>query len=399
MCLELKKVRVLFGAEDLLTNNVEEVFSEKSINMLDTLSKTLLKDPLSRKYADIITFSYWCRRNNLCNLKKQFEDHRSRLGVGLLFHITPSNVPINFAFSMAFGIITGNSNVIRVPTKKFDQIDILIRAIEKSSQVCEDFYKRVLIVNYEKDDDITIYFLKKCKGKIIWGGDETVSHIKKLSSTFFSNTFDVFFPNKYSICTLNADVLINEGESNLERLVEKFYNDTFLFDQNACSSPHIVFWYGTPENIEESKKIFWNSLFLLVRKNYDLKPIMSIDKYEKICQDFQRDCVVDAMFFENYIYCVNLSKIDVPVDELCGKFGYFYEYSLSNMDELFLYSNNRCQTLTYYGFNKSFFEGLVQKNKPSGIDRIVPVGEALSIGMIWDGKDIVRSLSRICDIN
>jgi hypothetical protein len=30
-----------------------------------------------------------------------------------------------------------------------------------------------------------------------------------------------------------------------------------------------------------------------------------------------------------------------------------------------------------------------------GIDRVVPVGKALDIGVIWDGYDLIRSMSRI----
>jgi len=39
----------------------------------------------------------------------------------------------------------------------------------------------------------------------------------------------------------------------------------------------------------------------------------------------------------------------------------------------------------------------VVSNRLSGIDRVVPVGSALDISVIWDGYDIVRTLSRIID--
>jgi hypothetical protein len=40
----------------------------------------------------------------------------------------------------------------------------------------------------------------------------------------------------------------------------------------------------------------------------------------------------------------------------------------------------------------------VVKNRLSGIDRIVPVGKALEMDIIWDGYDIVRSLSRNIEV-
>jgi hypothetical protein len=60
--------------------------------------------------------------------------------------------------------------------------------------------------------------------------------------------------------------------------------------------------------------------------------------------------------------------------------------------------NTKYQTLTYFGLKKAQLLDFVVRNRLSGIDRIVPIGSALDIGAIWDGYDIVRSLSRIIDI-
>ena len=60
--------------------------------------------------------------------------------------------------------------------------------------------------------------------------------------------------------------------------------------------------------------------------------------------------------------------------------------------------NSKYQTLTYLGFQKEELEDFVIKNRLSGIDRIVPVGQALDIDIIWDGYDLAKSLSRIIDV-
>ena len=46
----------------------------------------------------------------------------NKLGLGLAFHITPSNIPTNFAYSLIFGLLSGNSNVVKVPSRNFTQI-------------------------------------------------------------------------------------------------------------------------------------------------------------------------------------------------------------------------------------------------------------------------------------
>ena len=53
------------------------------------------------------------------------------MSIGLVFHITPSNIPTNFAYSLLFGLLTGNSNIIKVPTKIFPQIEIISSTLKK----------------------------------------------------------------------------------------------------------------------------------------------------------------------------------------------------------------------------------------------------------------------------
>ena len=38
------------------------------------------------------------------------------------------------------------------------------------------------------------------------------------------------------------------------------------------------------------------------------------------------------------------------------------------------------------------------KNNLSGIDRVVPLGKDLDISAIWDGYDVIESLSRIINL-
>lgn len=60
---------------------------------------------------------------------------------------------------------------------------------------------------------------------------------------------------------------------------------------------------------------------------------------------------------------------------------------------------SQVQTLTYFGVSREELTSFVQQNRVRGIDRIVPVGEAMDIGLIWDGYDLIRTLSRICNVH
>ena len=97
-------------------------FSEEITDYLNALSKEINKDPSSQKFRDVCAFSFFCRKANLLLLKKKYYDSSvTKFGRGLVFHIAPSNVPVNFAFSLMISLLSGNFNIVRVPSKKFEQ--------------------------------------------------------------------------------------------------------------------------------------------------------------------------------------------------------------------------------------------------------------------------------------
>ena len=100
----------------------------------------------------------------------------------------------------------------------------------------------------------------------------------------------------------------------------------------------------------------------------------------------------------NYVYRITLDKVVDSMDSLRGKFGYFYEYDTDDINSIAHIINNKYQTLTYFGVDKSELLGFVVKNRLLGIDRIVPIGKALDMDIIWDGYDIIRSLSRVIEV-
>ena len=54
--------------------------------------------------------------------------------------------------------------------------------------------------------------------------------------------------------------------------------------------------------------------------------------------------------------------------------------------------------MTYFGFTIVELKKFISNARPLGIDRVVPVGRGLEFDRIWDGYDLIRSLSKIIDI-
>lgn len=101
----LKKIDLLvpqdMDFENIRLAKPRRPYEKVVVEFLDRWSKRLLANPQNRLYPDVVTFAFWIRKGNLQRYKKEFEvrhEGESRLGKGVVFHIAPSNVPINFAY-------------------------------------------------------------------------------------------------------------------------------------------------------------------------------------------------------------------------------------------------------------------------------------------------------------
>ena len=157
-------------------------FSIEIVDYLNALSKELEKDPRLRTYPDVAAFAFFCRKSNISKLKKKFDESTLvKLGRGTVFHIAPSNVPVNFAFTLIMGLLAGNANIVRVPSRKFNQIEIISDAINRLGELSQykSISERIILIRYERDNELTKKFSEECDVRVIWGGDDTINQIRK----------------------------------------------------------------------------------------------------------------------------------------------------------------------------------------------------------------------------
>jgi len=391
----IENIKFLVGNKNLLREALKP-FDETICSFLDELSKYLMNSASSFKHSDIKTFAFFCRKKNILNLKKKFSNLNNRKGVGLLFHITPANIPTNFAYSLIFGLLSGNKNIIKVPSKNFPQIEIICDAINIILIKFNSLKNFVKIVRYSENEEFTKNISLICDGRLIWGGNDTINKIRKYPVKEISR--DLAFADRNSFCIFNTEKLIKLSSKKIEDLALKFYNDTFLVDQNACSSPHVIFWLGKKNN--KSKNYFWSSFYKLANSKYDLDHSAIFYKEDRLMSDLilKNNNVKNFKKFGNLIYCIDLDNKKINPSELISRWGYFYEVEIKKLNELSKFSNIFTQTLTYFGFEKEEFNKIINKKNFNGIDRIVPVGQALDINLNWDGYDIINSLSKTIDV-
>ena len=376
-----------------------EPFNLRITNFLDDLSKLLDNDFNNKNYPDLKALSFFCRKKNILNLKEKHQDEGIiRYGLGLLFHITPSNIPTNFAYSLIFGLISGNSNIVKIPSKKFDEITIICNSInqilkKKNHLLVKDMIS--IVRYYSNNDYLTKKFSAISDARLIWGGNKTINDIKNFDTK--PKCIDIPFADRYSVSLINSDKFLKLPEYKVINLIKNFYNDTYAVDQNACSSPHLVLWNGK-FNIKAKKK-FWSYLNTLVEKKYDPPLISTVDNYSKLASEIIKN--KNIKLFKNFnksLYVITLKKLYPELYIEKTKWGFFYECDIDNLSNIKFVVNRSLQTLTYCGFSKNFLQTLFRKNTFKGIDRVVPIGQALNIDLIWDGYNLPNILSRQIEI-
>jgi hypothetical protein len=389
----MKGIEYIIGSETVSDIPLQP-YDNEVCDFVAAISANLMGSGAARRFSDIAALAFWCRKGNIHKLKTAFGDTMYQLGRGLCFHITPSNIPINCAFSWLFSMLAGNANIVRLPSKRFTQIDIVCEMIKEILDDYPAVRERTALLRYPADNrDATAAFCAMADARMIWGGDETIATIRKLPTK--PRCVDLAFADRYSICVINGQAVLEADESRIARLSEDFYNDTYLMDQNACSSPHLILWVNDNEKARER---FWGAVAANASRRYELQAAVVMDKYTQMCEDALNPAQIDTITRTgNILYRAELKALRAGTESFRGHGGYYYEYRLCDIAELAPIITDKYQTLTQFGMDTDDLRKFVIENRLRGIDRIVPVGKAMDINVVWDGFDIVRMLSRTVD--
>ena len=398
MLLSLDKVKFLVGSaetvEQLVSTPAKEPFSEDIIEFLNDVSRMLMKDPRGKVYSDVVTFGFWLRKGSTLKLKERFEkkDNNIHLGRGVAFHIAPSNVPVNFAYSLAAGLLTGNANVVRVPSKEFEQVEIISDAINSALNEKPEIKPYITLVRYERNKDINDSLSAIADTRIIWGGDATIEEIRK--SPLPPRSTEVTFADRYSLAIIDSDVYMSKD--NKSAIASDFYNDTYFTDQNACTSPRIVVWIGKQKN--EAKRLFWEEQHRFVKQKYTFQPIQGVNKLTSVYLLAVAEPGSKIEKHEdNLVIRIFVPEISEKLMTLKDNCGYFFEYDCDDiMDLKILCDNKQCQTIGLLGEVEMIRPLLLSGIK--GIDRVVPIGRTMDFDLLWDGYDLSSQLTRVIAI-
>jgi len=399
MLLSNEKIEFIIGDKEIMDYMPSvpalQPFNNNIILFLSEVSKRLLNDVASRQYPDIMAYAFWVRRASLERLVAQNRDKENSLGRGLAFHVTPANIPLQFAYSLTVSLLSGNANIVRLSQKDFPQTKILCDIYNDVLEIHPLIRSYISIIKYEHDDAITQELSNCCDIRIIWGGNRAIDEIR--NAKLPPRSVELTFADRFSICVINSDEYLKV--SNKIELAKDFFIDTYYSDQNACSSPRLIVWTG--KNIKKAEVSFWSNIHKLVVDSYDLNEIQAVDKLVAFCRlaAVNKNIYNEKMLSAgNYVNVVKVDRLSSNIMDYKCSGGYFFEYETDNLSDLIPILIKGCQTISYFGINPNELFNLVINTGVKGVDRIVPLGKTMELSLQWEGMDLIEAMSRRIDI-
>ena len=372
-------------------------FNNLVIDFLVDFSNELRKFKKINSFPDLIYLIFWCNKNKNKNLSNYFNDNCLRLGRGLIFHICPSNVPTNFIYSFFFGLLSGNSNIVKIPSKDFKEKKIILSVVKSlfNRKKYINLKKANCFIQYNDKDEITKKISSICDARVIWGSNKTVNDIRKMWIP--ERAIDLTFPDRYSLSVINLDRLKKEKSDQVKLLAKRFYYDGYMMNQLACNSPHFVFWTGKIN--KKLQDYFWSQLSKIVEKQFVFDDVHVVDKYTNLMENIinQKD-FKNIKMFKNNLYVIDPGSKTNQIENIRGINGTFFQKNINQIKDLKNFITKKCQTVSYFGFTKDQLKYFLLNNNLLGIDRVVPIGKALEIDIVWDGYETTKSLSRIISL-
>lgn len=373
-------------------------FDEAVIEMLDDLSKRLFKQ--ARSDPALAPLAFFLRKTSSFQIADSVQSRLPARAVpvsqGLVFHVPPTNVDTLFLYTLSIALLTGNSNIVRVSENSgpgtFRVLEILFDTLDRHTDVAQ----LVSVVQFGREIDTLKLFSEVCDVRMIWGGDSSIGSVREAKLAPASK--ELTFPDRVSFAAISASTWLSSSDEKKDQIANAFFNDTFWFDQMACSSPQLlVIVSDSSEIYHEVVTDFTSRISAIADRKYELPEGQAINKMA---------AAVNAVAF-------GATQIDwtsnrsVFVDGMDLQFasavrpggGFVSTQEVRTLYEVLPQIRRTTQTMSTFGFSLEDLGNFARKLNGRGIDRIVSFGDALNFSSIWDGKDLAMELVRLIDIS
>ena len=383
----------------VVSNKPMSSFNHLILLFIQEFSCAIINNKEFIQYPESIAMAQWFCEARLNELYQSYELRRKNriwLPRGVVLHFAPINVDSLFIDSWFLSLLVGNVNIVRLSQDRSKQVHLLLNVLNSilEQERFKEIRERNLIVSYGHDELTTKKLSEFCHVRIIWGGDETIRQIRSIPLP--PRTTELVFADRFSMAAIKADAVLQSLDNEINNLAKAFFRDTFRFNQSACSSPRFIFWIGEEEDISRAKNYFWTAFEkVMYQENLDWNEGVGISRmvagYRYVAEGIADKLSTPGIELP---YRVHVKNYKENLREIHSGGGLFLETEKSNLMGILELITFKDQTLAVFGFSKNELEEFAWKLGGRGIDRIVPIGQALSFQIVWDGYDILTYLTR-----
>ncbi len=196
------------------------------------------KEMLSRAYLErrVITELGEHGRREFSRQDGTLTAYQTYEPLGVLFHISAGNMEGLPAFSALEGLLTGNINLLKLPSTDTEISKVLLRELTKRYPLLERY---VYIFDFPSSDLETMTVLAKlANAVVIWGADEAVLAVRRLAD---ADTKIIEWGHKLSFAYVTPR---GENKENLRALARSICES----EQLLCNSCQGIFYDSTDKD-------------------------------------------------------------------------------------------------------------------------------------------------------
>lgn len=410
-----QEIKSLKGLETSLSKNqiiLKEIPTQAIIKILSSLGKEITKDTELLQKEGMFYLASWLRESNLLNyLDINFFDRRildeyikfpdkeiKAHPRGIVCHWIAENVPTLALFSLFQSIICKNLNILKISEEcKGDMIRV-VRKLEKIELEFEgkvytgkdilNTFAFVLFPYQDKELSSDMSRIADCK--VIFGGREAVKEIKKLPEKEHCET--IIFGPKYSFTIVDAK------SSEDREIFKKLVQDIAVFNQAACSSPHVIFYESSDKDngIEDFASRLKGAFEEFSRKKAknNLDPSILTNIMNKR-GEYYLDPEKSILCSKELDWSILIDK-NIQLEEPVGSRTIFLK-EIKDVMEVISLVTKKVQTVGVALSTEKLIK-LANELSFSGVSRVVPVGNMNDYGVPWDGLLFMNRLVRLCSL-
>jgi len=293
---------------------------------------------------------------------------------------------------MTCALLGGNAALVRVPKALVDITRCLMSKLVQSDPE-QVLTRRIFLAAFDHNrQDLQEAMAKAVDGAMIWGGEEAVLQIRALPFPHWAR-LAVFGP-RISVSAMDAGAWGDPHER--EAWCQRIARDVWQFDQQACSSPQVLF---LERRAGQSTADFLPILHRAFEIENQAHPRLTIPAaltsaiYQARASWLLKDSAHKAIFPTGPDWTLLFgSGSDIP-QATQGKTLTVLE--VDNLCEPVLKFDGNVQTLGLGMADPEKERELTSLAGKRGVDRIVKLGRMHVFVPPWDGVDLIRPMVRM----